>query len=182
MHHFKNGISVIICTLVLVSISTKGWCKVDFDKLHGSDLGMGIGARAIAMAGAFAAVSDDASAVFWNPSGLTQLSDNQLFLSMDLPTDISSAAFIYKPNLAKLKDIDFTMGMGFINRLNFKGDSGSDTWEGYSANLLDMAMIDINDDFSGEIESDTYDVRLSMAMTPESFKQLSLGINLAFIT
>ena len=34
-------------------------------------LGIGVGARAIAMGGAFAAVADDASALYWNPAGLS---------------------------------------------------------------------------------------------------------------
>lgn len=155
---------------------------VDFDRLHGSDLGMGIGARAIAMAGAFTAVADDASAIFWNPAGLTQLTTHQLFLSVDLPADFSSAAAVYRPRLETLREIDFTVGLGLVNRLDFKGDSGSGVWEGYSANLLDMAMIDIGDGFSGEIDSSTYDLRLSMAMTPQIIKQLSLGINIAYIS
>ncbi len=39
----------------------------------GAFLNFGVGARALAMGGAFTAVSDDASAAFWNPSGLAQL-------------------------------------------------------------------------------------------------------------
>lgn len=35
--------------------------------------GVGVGARALAMGGAFIAVADDASAGFWNPAGLEQL-------------------------------------------------------------------------------------------------------------
>ena len=33
----------------------------------------GIGARALSMGGAFVAVADDSTAVFWNPAGLAQL-------------------------------------------------------------------------------------------------------------
>jgi hypothetical protein len=36
-------------------------------------LKMGVGAKACAMGEAFAAVADDASAIYWNPAGLTQL-------------------------------------------------------------------------------------------------------------
>jgi hypothetical protein len=182
MHHIKSIGIALICLLVLAFTATRCWCEVYFDRLHGSDLGMGIGARAIGMAGAFVAVADDASAVFWNPSGLTQLKDHQLFLSVDLPADFSSAVVIYKPNFKKLRDIDFTVGIGLINRLSFKGDSGSDSWKGHSANLLDLAMIDIGDNFSGKIDSNTYDLRLSMAMTPKSLRRLSVGINLDYIS
>lgn len=34
---------------------------------------MGVGVRAIGLGGAFVAVSDDASAGFWNPAGLSQI-------------------------------------------------------------------------------------------------------------
>jgi len=38
----------------------------------------GIGARALAMGGAFVAVADDATAVSWNPAGLSQLNDTRI--------------------------------------------------------------------------------------------------------
>jgi len=38
----------------------------------------GIGARALAMGGAFVAVANDATAVVWNPAGLAQLNDTRL--------------------------------------------------------------------------------------------------------
>ena len=36
-------------------------------------LNIGIGARASGMGGAFTGLADDASAIYWNPGGLTQL-------------------------------------------------------------------------------------------------------------
>lgn len=45
----------------------------------------GIGARALAMGGAFVAVADDATAVSWNPAGLAQIGDTRLAgMSTDL--------------------------------------------------------------------------------------------------
>jgi len=45
----------------------------------------GIGARALAMGGAFVAVCDDATATLWNPAGLAQLDDTRLTgMSTDL--------------------------------------------------------------------------------------------------
>ena len=40
----------------------------------------GVGARALGMGGAFVAVADDASATFWNPAGMTQLSGPEMML------------------------------------------------------------------------------------------------------
>jgi hypothetical protein len=73
--------SISLLMLTLVILANTAHAEVDFDYLHGSDLGMGIGARAVSMGGAFTAVADDASAVFWNPAGLSQLTDNQIYLS-----------------------------------------------------------------------------------------------------
>src|SRR6185503_1785693 len=39
----------------------------------GSFLAYGVGGRALAMGGAYYAISDDASAAYWNPAGLAQL-------------------------------------------------------------------------------------------------------------
>lgn len=44
-------------------------------------LGVGEGARAAAMGGAFVAAADDASAAYWNPAGLIQLKDWSLALN-----------------------------------------------------------------------------------------------------
>jgi len=44
-------------------------------------LKIGVGARAIAMGGAFTAIADDATALYWNPAGLAQLKEEQLSAS-----------------------------------------------------------------------------------------------------
>jgi len=50
-----------------------------------SALKNGVGARALAMGGAFVAVADDATAMLWNPAGLAQLDDTRLAgMSTDL--------------------------------------------------------------------------------------------------
>jgi tetratricopeptide (TPR) repeat protein len=47
---------------------------------YGTDsvFGTGTGARALSMGGAFSALADDSSAVFWNPAGLTHLERQEL--------------------------------------------------------------------------------------------------------
>lgn len=44
-------------------------------------LKIGMGARAVGMGEAFAAVGNDVSALFWNPAGLTGVKNNSLFLA-----------------------------------------------------------------------------------------------------
>ncbi|OYD16779.1 hypothetical protein CH333_02700 [candidate division WOR-3 bacterium JGI_Cruoil_03_44_89] len=40
-------------------------------------LKIGVGARAVGMGGAFVAVADDATAIYWNPAGVSRLSKNE---------------------------------------------------------------------------------------------------------
>lgn len=171
----------ILALMIVLLFGDISRADVDFDRLNGADLGMGVGARAIGMAGAFTAVADDATAYFWNPAGLTQVEGHQLFLAADIPADFGAAALIYKPRSEYLNRHGFTIGLGLVDRLNFKGDSGTDTWEGYPSHLLDMAMIDVDPTFSGEISSRTYDARISLAMRVPQLPKLSMGFNLAQI-
>ncbi len=166
----RFSILVFMIVLLFGGISR---ADVDFDRLNGADLGMGVGARAIGMAGAFTAVADDATAFFWNPAGLTQIEDHQLFLAADIPADFGAAALIYKPKGEWLRRHGFTIGLGLVDRLSFKGDSGDSTWEGYPSHLLDISMIDIDPTFSGRINSRTYDAWLSVAFQMPGLRKLS---------
>lgn len=163
--------------LISAILANTARAEVDFDYIHGSDLGMGIGARAMSMGGAFAAIADDASAVFWNPAGLAQLTDNQIFLSGDYPGVFSSAGFVYRPSVKAFRSRQLTIGLAMVNRLRFKGDSGDDVWDKYASTLLSLAMVDTDDDFSGAIDSKTMDIRFSLALAPLDSKRLLLGFN-----
>lgn len=53
-------------------------------------LEIGVGSRAISMGGAFVGIADDASALYWNPAGISSLSQNEvLFVHTDWLVDIS---------------------------------------------------------------------------------------------
>ena len=61
---------LLACILILPSIAS-GQSKVG--QAGAQFLEMGISARAVSMGEAFSAVSDDATAIHYNPAGLTQL-------------------------------------------------------------------------------------------------------------
>ena len=169
--------AITLIPLILAILTNSALAEVDFGYLHGSDLGMGIGARAMSMAGAFTAVADDASAVFWNPAGLAQLTDNQIFLSGDYSGGFSNAGVVYRPRSKAFRNRQLAIGLALVNRLSFKGDSGDDVWDAYASNLLHLAMVDTEENFSGAIESKTTDIRFSLAFTPLESKRLLLGFN-----
>jgi len=175
---------VILFTMLLIAPTASA--GVDFEKLYGSDLGMGIGARAIGLGGAFVSIANDASSVYWNPAGMTDINTNihpaRLFLSAETPSGFSAAAVIFSPQISYFHAIDLTFGISYIRRLRFHGDSGAGDWSGYPSHLLDLSMVDVGETFSGKINSKTYDVRISMAFSPFRNKKLSLGFNYIFLT
>jgi len=166
---------------LLIFTNTTAFADVDFDKLYGSGLGMGIGARAIGLGGAFVSIADDPSAVYWNPAGLTDINQAQLFLSGEAPMDFSTASVIFSPKISFLQVIDFTLGVSYVRRLRFRGDSGKEDWSGYPSHLLDLAMVDVGEDFSGKINSKTCDTRISLAFSPPGNKKISFGLNYIYL-
>ena len=66
----KNGIiNKVIVFLILLWSSISLWAQGDGGQA-GAFLRYGVGGRAMGMGRAFTAVSDDASGIYWNPSGL----------------------------------------------------------------------------------------------------------------
>ncbi len=63
-------------------------------------LKIGVGARAVSMAGAYVAMANDGSAVFWNPAGLVQIGRNELMVShLDWLADINYEFLSYTHQL-----------------------------------------------------------------------------------
>ena len=79
-YHAKRYLTFLSLGFLVLAIfsnaiaSDNGTAAADF-------LNIGMGARGCALGGAFTAVSDDASSVYWNPGGLTAVSETQLIFS-----------------------------------------------------------------------------------------------------
>jgi hypothetical protein len=66
-------------------------------------LKIGVGARGVALGETFTAIANDVSALYWNPAGLTQFSDNQVMFAhtgylVDLKHEFVGAAYHLTPN------------------------------------------------------------------------------------
>ncbi len=78
----------IISKLVVIVVMFLVICQLSVDRSDAGNskvgttgaqfLKIGVGGRPIAMGSAFAGISDDVSAIYWNPGGLGQIKDTQL--------------------------------------------------------------------------------------------------------
>ncbi len=105
-------------------------------------LDIGVGGRALAMGEAYAAVANDASAIFWNPAGTANIQSGDFFAGYtSWPADINlySAAFVKKTGFGHL-GLSFTiLNTGLMNRTTTydpDGDfSGTFAFEDWAAGL-----------------------------------------------
>ncbi len=84
----------------------------------GQMLKIGVGARAIGMGGAFVAVADDASAIYWNPAGVARLQDN--VISVNHTTWLADISFT---QAAYVFGVGFLPGRFAINTRSLYMDS-----------------------------------------------------------
>ena len=73
MKKTKIMLSILTCLIFLSSLGFSNGLNLN-----------GLGARMVAMGGAFVGLADDFSAVLWNPAGLTQLKGSTFGLSGDI--------------------------------------------------------------------------------------------------
>ena len=71
--------TLITVVFVLVNLFFPSYIRAEENKYTGAFLELGIGARAMAMGGAFVSVADDGSAFYWNPAGVSTLMQPELF-------------------------------------------------------------------------------------------------------
>jgi hypothetical protein len=114
----------------------------------------GIGARALAMGGAFVAVADDATAMVWNPAGLAQLSDTRL---AGMSTDLFGLGITHQFVGATTSFANLGIGLGW-ERASIAGQSVDEggvlgsafTWSenaiigSLATNVMDVAMAGAN--------------------------------------
>ena len=114
----------------------------------------GIGARALAMGGAFVAVCDDATAMVWNPAGLAQLDDTRV---AGMSTDLYGLGITHQFVGATTSFANLGIGLGWErasidSQLVEAGGElgGAFTWVenaiigSLAANVLDVAMAGAN--------------------------------------
>ncbi len=126
-----------------------------------SFLRIGVGARALSMGGAFVAIADDPTAIYWNVAGLAKLEQNGVALThtewfADINHDFGAVSF----NLGTYG----CLGLSFIS--------------------LDMGEMDVRTVADPEGNGETFgggDFALSVAYAKRLTEDFSIGINPKFI-
>lgn len=100
-----------ICLILVIGFFVDLLRAQASDGAAGAFLRMGVGARPLAMGGAFVGMADGPSATYWNPAGLSQIRNLQLeFMSVNLPFDRTSNFF---SGVLPIKGV-MTLGIGWI--------------------------------------------------------------------
>lgn len=113
----KITITIIIALAILTGQSKVGTSAAQF-------LGIGVGPKSVAMGGAFTAIGDDASTLYWNPGAISRLSESQ--------TMFSNTNWLVDTNihlLAGVLKIDQTNAIGiFLTQLDYGEEEITDLY------------------------------------------------------
>ncbi len=160
-----------------------------------SFLNIGVGARAVAMGGAFAALADDASALYWNPAGISRCEHTEIILNhsdwfLDIYHEFAGA-------VASAGRHGFGLGvtyLGMPDQVVRTIDQPEGTGDYYSASDLALALsysYEFTDQFvmgftAKYIHQQIYNssasagaVDLGALYNPSFFKRLTLGVQIA---
>ena len=110
----KKSVFLKLTSLLLITASLQflfqgiavagniSWWSKDAVGATGADfLNLPIGARAVGMGGAYSAVAEDASAIYWNPAGLVQIPKlSAMFMRTEYVDDISYQYAAYAQRLS----------------------------------------------------------------------------------
>ena len=161
--------------IVLLLLAARPAAAVSIHELNGSDLGLGVGARSISMGGAFTGLADDASALYWNPAGITQLERSEAMIMMDNnPTRYSYKAMVFRPESWKKSKANWALGVAQTNRLKYIADG--DWGQGNASHLIDLSMINVERDYVGGLNSRTTDLRVTLAGQLPTLPDLKIGV------
>jgi hypothetical protein len=106
---------LLVLTASMVIIFSAG-IKAATTDYAGDMMSIGVGARALGMGGAFAAVADDASAMYWNPAGIVnvkgvEVSSVKLLGMEGLDANYTYLNLIYNPG-----DNTGSFGIGYLKQ------------------------------------------------------------------
>lgn len=160
-----------------------------YDAIHITENEEGFGTRALAMGGAYTALANDYSGIYWNPAGLGSIDKTGIYAELS-HLQFSNDA-LYMGNLTsnnqgftKLKSLGFVMPLP-TNQGSFVIAGGFNRVLDYDDHLYFEGFGDISNDIGFEIEDDNGDIyfypfdqgvyRQEEVRSEGSLRQWSLG-------
>ena len=136
----------------------------------GQFLAWGAGARALGMGNAFFSVSDDASATYWNPAGMTQLDRKELMaLHVTLFADTSYDFISYVHPTANLG----VFGVNLTRLYSGGFEKVAITYDSYQQDIIDLQTLGTFDDTQ---------LALTTAYAKKIKENISVGVSMKYIT
>jgi hypothetical protein len=124
---------MIIVTLIVLLVLWPVLCNAGNGKTgtrSAQFLKLGLGGRAVAMGGAFASLADDATAIYWNPAGLANLSTAELgFTHLAWFQDISYEFFVHAQPIRKWGVVGWSLAYLHMGELEGRDENGNPTSE-----------------------------------------------------
>lgn len=156
------------------------FADVNFSKLRGSDLLIGVGSTSAGKSGAVSAGINSGEAIYWNPAGLGNLHNFTMLASGNPDSAINDIAIIAPGICFKFLPDSLTLSTGYLTRLRFAGDSGNEVWDGFALHILDMSMLDVGEDFQGSVDSRTIEYRVGATWNFNNVP-LKAGIQICYL-
>lgn len=94
----------IILFLAIISLSVSLFSQIEAGKYSNEFLNLGVGARGLAMANTLTSLTDDITAAYWNPAGLTRMSKKYQLSLMHAEYFAGLAKYDYAAVACKIDD------------------------------------------------------------------------------
>jgi opacity protein-like surface antigen len=133
-----------------------------FDAIHITENEEGFGMRALAMGGAYTALANDYSGIYWNPAGLGSIDKTGIYAEFSHLQFFNDALYMgnLMPNnqgFTKLKSLGFVMPLP-TDQGSFVIAGGYNRILDYNDHLYFEGFGDISNDIGFEIEDDSGDI------------------------
>ncbi len=136
------------------------------------------GAKAVALGSAFSAVADDPSAIYWNPSGITQIQSREIYSSFTywlLGSSVANFGYVQNLHPHSLGISFFNLNYGAINETSSTEPAGTGKAFSPYESLLTMSYaLNLSDNLCGGLNLNF--ISQNLGVSSSSWQSADLGL------